>query len=82
MSAETKARLTEVVDRIRSGKPVSMDEFRFHIEHQNLEVKSGPSVGARLPDFKLADQQGRMRGLADLTGPNGLLLVFARTANG
>ena len=81
MSAETKARLTEVVDRIRGGQPVTMDEFRFHIEHQNIGVQSGPPVGARLPDFSLADQEGRMRGLADLRGPNGLLLVFARTAN-
>jgi hypothetical protein len=81
MSAETKARLNEVVARIRGGEPVSMDEFRFHIEHQNIGVQSGPSVGERLPEFSLPDQNGSLRGLDELRGPNGLLLVFARTAN-
>src|SRR5204863_397750 len=41
----------------------------------------GPQVGSRAPDFTLRDQQGQSRTLASLIGPNGLMLVFARSAD-
>jgi hypothetical protein len=41
----------------------------------------GPRVGERVPDFSLPDQAGRLRRLADLMGPNGLVLVFFRSAD-
>jgi hypothetical protein len=41
----------------------------------------GPAIGETLPAFEAMDQSGRRRGFDDLTGPNGLVLVFYRTAD-
>jgi cytochrome oxidase Cu insertion factor (SCO1/SenC/PrrC family) len=43
--------------------------------------KLGPHIGTRVPDFTLLDQKGQSRTLASLTGPNGLMLVFFRSAD-
>ncbi len=41
----------------------------------------GPQVGDVAPAFSLPDQTGAARDLASLTGPNGLMLVFSRSAD-
>ncbi|MCY4601078.1 MAG: hypothetical protein OXF27_14305 [Acidobacteria bacterium] len=41
----------------------------------------GPQVGDAVPDFFLTDQTGAGRNLASLAGPNGLMLVFSRSAD-
>ena len=41
----------------------------------------GPEVGERIPEFRLSDQHGKAHAFADLTGPDGLLLLFYRTAD-
>lgn len=41
----------------------------------------GPQVGQSLPAFSLPDQDGRIRELASLKGPQGLVLVFFRSAD-
>jgi peroxiredoxin len=41
----------------------------------------GPQVGDVVPDFSLTDQTGADRDLASLMGPNGLMLVFSRSAD-
>lgn len=41
----------------------------------------GPAVGQTLPPFELPDQDGRMRSFASLAGPEGLVLVFYRSAD-
>ena len=41
----------------------------------------GPQVGDVVPAFSLPDQTGAARNLASLTGPNGLMLVFSRSAD-
>jgi cytochrome oxidase Cu insertion factor (SCO1/SenC/PrrC family) len=41
----------------------------------------GPNVGARVPDFSLPDQHGRVRTLHSLLGPKGAVLVFFRSAD-
>src|SRR5262249_62127275 len=43
--------------------------------------KLGPQVGAKVPDFKLNDQQGQPRTLRSVMGPKGALLVFFRSAD-
>jgi hypothetical protein len=43
--------------------------------------KLGPQVGDRVPDFTLLDQSGRSRTLTSLMRPNGLMLVFFRSAD-
>jgi len=42
---------------------------------------TGPGVGETIPDFTAVDQHGARRTFADLTGPNGLLLLFHRSAD-
>ena len=44
-------------------------------------LKTGPDVGAKVPEFTLADQAGRQRTLSSLRGKNGLLLYFVRSAD-
>ncbi|MEW6321404.1 MAG: hypothetical protein AB1635_09980 [Acidobacteriota bacterium] len=41
----------------------------------------GPQVGARIPDFSGVDQAGRTQTLQSAAGPNGLMLVFFRSAD-
>ncbi len=41
----------------------------------------GPQVGETVPSFSLVDQNGEARDLASLTGPEGLMLVFSRSAD-
>ena len=43
--------------------------------------KLGPQTGSRVPDFTLVDQKGQSRTLASLMGPNGVMLVFFRSAD-
>ena len=43
--------------------------------------KLGPQVGDRVPEFTLTDQWGQRRSLASLMGPNGIMLVFYRSAD-
>lgn len=47
----------------------------------NAEGPPGPEVGAKVPDFKLSDQNGTNRTLKGLMGPKGLMLVFFRSAD-
>lgn len=41
----------------------------------------GLAVGQPIPRFEVPDQDGRQRDFASLTGPNGLVLVFFRSAD-
>jgi len=41
----------------------------------------GLAIGERVPPLDLIDQTGRRRSLRDLTGPNGLVLLFVRSAD-
>jgi hypothetical protein len=41
----------------------------------------GPQVGEVAPDLSAVDQFGRTRTLASVAGPNGLMLVFNRSAD-
>ena len=41
----------------------------------------GPQVGDVVPAFSLPDQTGAARDLDSLMGPNGLMLVFSRSAD-
>jgi hypothetical protein len=41
----------------------------------------GPQVGEAVPDFALLDQDGNEQTVESLMGPNGLMLVFIRSAD-
>ena len=44
-------------------------------------AKSGPAVGARIPDFAAVDQDGSRQTFESLRGPKGLVLLFSRSAD-
>ena len=44
-------------------------------------TKLGPRVGERIADFRLQDQNGSAWTRDTLMGPNGLMLVFSRSAD-
>lgn len=48
---------------------------------QTEEALPGPEVGAEAPAFEARDHTGATRTFADLTGPDGLLLLFFRSAD-
>jgi hypothetical protein len=45
------------------------------------QLQLGPAPGAAAPDFSLVDQSGQRRSLDSLMGPQGLMLVFFRSAD-
>ena len=44
-------------------------------------TRLGPQVGETVPGFSLPDQHGHTRTVTSLMGPNGLVLVFNRSAD-
>jgi hypothetical protein len=73
--------LTDVLGKLHSGQKVDPSEFREFSDAQNDGATTGLAVGAHVPDFSLPDQTGKQHSLRDLIGPNGLLLVFSRSAD-
>ena len=73
--------LTEVPMTFMSGKKVDPADWKDFVRAQNDELKTGPEIGERVPDFELGDRHGKQRSLGDLMGRNGLLLVFTRSAD-
>ena len=45
------------------------------------QVKTGPAVGERIPDFETVDQNGKRQTFETLKGENGLALMFVRSAD-
>ena len=77
-----KAAIMREFRRLRAaGEPVPADLYAKHVQATNDHYATGPEPGDRIPDFELADQTGRLRSLHDLAGPNGLFLVFHRSAD-
>jgi len=44
-------------------------------------VKTGPAVGEKIPAFEVRDIEGNLRDFENLKGPNGLVLLFVRSAD-
>jgi hypothetical protein len=44
-------------------------------------IKTGPAVGAKVPGFEAADQNGARQTLESIMGPKGAMLVFFRSAD-
>ncbi len=79
--AEKAEIMREFGRRRAAGEPVPEELYFKHVNATNDRYATGPDPGQRIPDFTLPDQNGVLRSLADLTGPNGLLLVFHRSAD-
>ena len=46
-----------------------------------VALRTGPEIGARIPDFTASDQSGKQQTFASLRGPKGLVLMFVRSAD-
>ena len=46
-----------------------------------VTLRTGPEIGARVPDFSATDQHGKQQTFASLKGPKGLVLMFVRSAD-
>ena len=79
--AEKAAIMREFGRRRAVGEPISDQLRASHVNATNDGYATGPEPGQRIPDFSLPDQRGAARALGNLTGPNGLLLVFHRSAD-
>jgi hypothetical protein len=44
-------------------------------------IQTGPAVRQKIPDFRAQDQNGKMQTLASISGPEGAMLVFYRSAD-
>ncbi len=71
----------QTLAKMAAGEKLDPELWNRFVAAQNDGLRTGPAVGSRVPNFALPDQGGRIRSLADLTGPNGLLLVFTRSAD-
>ncbi|HVN91042.1 MAG TPA: hypothetical protein VMT61_14610 [Candidatus Binataceae bacterium] len=82
MEAQHKTNiLHDIVRKMGAGgAEITSEGWLDFVEAQNDGFRTGPAVGEKIPDFTLPDQHGAMRSLCDLSGPNGLLLVFSRSA--
>ena len=70
-----------IVRKMGSGEKIDRAEFQRFVDLQNTDLKTGPAIGAKVPDFALPDQNGKRWTLHDLMGPKGMLLVFTRSAD-
>ena len=66
-----------------AGDVASLDEESPAAQSRTpIDVASlGPQVGERVPAFSLPDQNGQLRTLESILGPNGALLLFNRSAD-
>ena len=46
-----------------------------------ITLRTGPGIGARIPNFTASDQNGQQQTFASLRGPKGLVLMFVRSAD-
>ena len=79
--AEKTAVMREFGRLRAAGQPIPAELQARHVNATNDGYATGPEAGERIPQFTLPDQDGNSRSLANLTGPNGSLLVFYRSAD-
>ena len=73
--------INRILRKMRSGEKIEPAEFQQFVDLQNNDLKTGPAVGTKVPDFALADQNGKQWRVHELMGPKGMLLVFTRSAD-
>jgi hypothetical protein len=82
MDQATKANIFhEVLKRRAAGENIDPALWNDFVTAQNDDLRTGPKVGDKVPDFTLPDQNGMEHSLQQLMGPKGLLLVFVRSAD-
>jgi hypothetical protein len=71
----------ELLAKRAAGETPDPKLWNQFVAAQNDDLKTGPRIGEKVPDFSLPDQNGKQWSLHDLMGPQGLLLVFVRSAD-
>jgi hypothetical protein len=71
----------EVLKHLGSGEKLDPKLWAEFVAAQNDDLKTGPKIGEKIPDFTLPDEKGKQWPLRELMGPKGLLLVFVRSAD-
>jgi hypothetical protein len=79
--AEKAAAMREFRRLRDAGLPVPAEVRARHLWATNDGYATGPNPGERIPEFALPDQFDAIRTLNNLAGPNGLFLVFHRSAD-
>ena len=79
--AEKAAAMREFRRLREAGLPIPAEVRARHLWATNDGYATGPDPGQRIPEFALRDQFSAIRRLNDLAGPNGLFLVFHRSAD-
>lgn len=51
------------------------------VQAQGIDVKTGPAVGESIPSFEAVDHTGKAQTFESLRGPQGLVLLFHRSAD-
>ena len=67
---------------VLSPTPIDVEPSLEMQSRTPIDVASlGPQVGEPVPAFSLPDQNGQVRTLESILGPNGAMLLFYRSAN-
>ncbi len=65
-----------------SPAPIDLEPLLAMQGRTPIDVASlGPQVGEQVPTFNLPDQNGQLRNLESILGPNGAMLLFHRSAD-
>ena len=63
------------------GTPLVAQHVFDPIDPMDDDEQTGLEVGARIPDFRAIDQNGKAWDFDALKGPNGAVLLFHRSAD-
>ncbi|MFC1614255.1 hypothetical protein ACFL5K_03050 [Gemmatimonadota bacterium] len=55
--------------------------YKGRLNAQQSYPAPGLVVGDKIPDFSLPDQNGKMQDFESMAGPNGLIILFHRSAD-
>jgi hypothetical protein len=55
--------------------------FIGQLNAKQADPAPGPAVGERIPAFSLPDQNGKTQDFESMAGPNGLIILFHRSAD-
>ena len=64
-----------------AGGAVAQDSDGAAKRQPIIVAELGPQVGEQVPDFELRDQFGQPQNLESIMGPNGVMLLFHRSAD-
>ncbi|MEX2304146.1 MAG: hypothetical protein WD733_24595 [Bryobacterales bacterium] len=73
--------LSKHIGRILAIGALALAPGMMSAQSENKPPSTGPAVGKKIPAFEVVDQAGRRQTFETLRGPNGLLLLFYRSAD-